>query len=59
VRKTTLGSDGRDLRAATTAEERLAMMWPLALDCWSLTGRPMPDYERRDAPVRRRPRGAP
>ena len=41
-----------DLSATTTAEERLAMMWPLAVEAWSLTGRPMPEYERKDTPVR-------
>ena len=36
----------------TTPKERLAMMWPLALEAWSLTRRPLPDYRREDAPVR-------
>ena len=59
VRKLRLGDEpGDDLSATTTAKERLAMMWPLAVEAWSLTGRPMPDYERQDAPVRRLPRGA-
>jgi len=30
------------------------MMWPLALEAWALTGRPLPDYVRGQAPVRRR-----
>ncbi len=34
------------------------MMWPLALEAWALTGNGMPDYERRDASVRRLYRGA-
>ena len=29
------------------------MMWPLALEAWSLTGKPLPDYARDKAPVRR------
>ena len=33
------------------------MMWPLAIEAWSLTGRPMPDYERRNTPVRWLPPG--
>jgi hypothetical protein len=41
-----------NLSAVTTAEERLAMMWPLALDSWASTGQPMPDYPRHRAPVR-------
>lgn len=40
-----------DLSATTTAEERLAMMWPLALDAWSTMERPVPDYPRHRAPV--------
>jgi len=48
-----LGADpGEDLSATTTAEERLAMMWPLALEAWALTGRPLPDYARSSMPVR-------
>jgi len=41
-----------DLSATTTAEERLGMMWPLALQAWGLTGRPLPDYPRNEAPIR-------
>lgn len=54
VRRYRLGEEPPDdLRAFTTAEERLAMMWPLALAAWSLTGEPIPDYDRRAAPIRR------
>ena len=42
-----------DLRGTTTAEERLAMMWPLALEAWSLTGVPIPVYDRASMPVRK------
>ena len=41
-----------DLRATTTAEERLAMMWELTLGAWSLTGKPLPDYTRANMPGR-------
>ena len=44
--------DRRDLSATTTAEERLAMMWPLALEAWRLAGRPIPDYTRAEIPAR-------
>ena len=55
VRKLRFGDEpGDDLSSVTTAEERLAMMWPLAVEAWSLTGRRIPDYRREDAPVRRR-----
>lgn len=59
VRKYLLGHEpGDDLSASTTPEERLAMMWPLALEAWALMGNGIPDYERRDAPVRRLYHGA-
>ena len=54
VRKYALGQEpGDDLRDTTTAEERLAMMWPLALEAWSLMGVPIPDSDRGSMPVRR------
>ena len=60
VRKFRLGDDpGDDLSRTTTAEERLAMMWPLAVEAWSLTGRPMPGYRREEAPVERLSRNPP
>ncbi len=53
VRRLRLGGEpGDDMRALTTAEQRLEMMWPLALGAWTLTGRPLPQYRREDAPVR-------
>lgn len=45
---------GPNLSASTTAEERLEMMWPLALEAWTLTGRPLPDNRRSTMPVERR-----
>lgn len=54
VRKHRLGEEpSDDLRDSTTAEERLQMMWQLAVDAWSLTGRPIPDYKRNETPVRK------
>ena len=43
---------GPDLRSTTTPEERLAMMWPLAREAWTLAGRAIPDYPRHGMPVR-------
>jgi hypothetical protein len=55
VRKYRLGHEpSDDLSRTTTAEERIAMMWPLTLEAWSLTGKPFPDYPRGAAPIRRR-----
>jgi hypothetical protein len=47
-----------DLSATSTPEERLAMMWPLAVEAFSLSGRTMPDYRRGEAPVTLRRLGA-
>jgi len=53
IRAFRLGQEpGEDLSATTTAAERLAMMWPLALDAWASSGRPVPDYPRSRAPIR-------
>ncbi len=54
VRRYRLGGEpSDDLGATTTPDERLAMMWPLALEAWSLARRPIPDYSRAQTPVRR------
>ena len=53
VRKLRLeDAPGPDLSATTTAEERLAMMWPLACEAWTLAGRTIPDYPRHRMPIR-------
>lgn len=41
---------GDDLSQVTTAQQRLEMMWPLAKEAWLLSGRPIPDYRREEAP---------
>lgn len=41
-----------NLADSTSASERLAMMWELARQAWSLTGRELPDYPREEAPGR-------
>lgn len=54
VNKHRLGEEpSDDLSDSTTAEERLRMMWQLAVDAWKLTGKPIPDYKRDEAPVRK------
>ena len=40
-----------DLRSMTTMEDRILMMWPLAVDAWAFAGREFPDYERGETPV--------
>ena len=53
-----LGDEPRDdISADTSIAERLAMMWPLALEAWTLSGQPLPSYQRRDMPIRVRPLG--
>lgn len=43
-----------DLTTTTTPDERLAMMEPLALEAFALSGRPLPTYKRAEAPVKLR-----
>jgi hypothetical protein len=51
IRSHPLAEEQRDdLSEQTTALERLAMMWPLALASWHLTGQPLPSYERSTIP---------
>lgn len=53
VRRFPLGAQpGDDLSATTTPAERVAMVWTLTLEAWSVAGRPLPDYRREDTPVR-------
>lgn len=49
---------GEDLSASTTVEERLSMMWPLAVTAWSLAGG-IPEYPRSEAPIRISRRSSP
>jgi hypothetical protein len=47
-----LNEDSDDISDVTTPAERIAMMWPLALEAWRLAGRPIPDYDRAHTPCR-------
>jgi hypothetical protein len=40
------------LSETTTLEERLSMMWPLAVEAWTLSGRALPVYDRSCLPGR-------
>lgn len=56
-----LGEEPRDdLVERTTPAERLAMVWPLTREAWSLADLPIPEYERGEVPVRvvKRPPGS-
>ncbi len=46
-------ADGDD----TTPEQRIGMMWELAVQAWTLAGLPIPDYDRAHTPVRMLRRG--
>ncbi|HXT50578.1 MAG TPA: hypothetical protein VN811_06020 [Thermoanaerobaculia bacterium] len=51
VRGYQLGSEpGDDLSSTTTPEQRLAMMWELALQAWQLAGHELPTYARHEIP---------
>jgi hypothetical protein len=53
-----LGSEPReDLSSTTTPQERIAMMWPLAVEAWTIAGWPIPEYARVDTPIAVRRRG--
>ena len=40
-----------DLSSTTTPQERLAMMWSLAMEVWSLSGKQLPSYSRKEIPI--------
>lgn len=51
VKRYRLGEEpGDDLSASTTPQERIAMMWPLAVEAWRAAGRSIPTYDRRNLP---------
>jgi hypothetical protein len=53
VRRFALGDEpSDDLSEVTTATERIAMMWALALEAWTVAGRALPTYDRRSMPAR-------
>jgi hypothetical protein len=51
VRRSLHDADDENLSDSTTVEERLAMMWPLAVTSWTLAGG-IPDYPRSQTPIR-------
>ena len=54
VRRTVIDDDGRaQLCAATSPEERIAMVEALSREAWEFAGKPLPTYDRRHAPIRR------
>ena len=55
VRRFTLGEEPvENLRATTTANERLEMLAELSAQAYALSGKPLPTYERAETPIRRR-----
>lgn len=48
----TLRDPERDVLVPGTPEERVAMVWPLTLSAWSLSGRPLPTDRRSEMPGR-------
>jgi hypothetical protein len=46
-----LDASDEDISDVTTPAERIAMMWPLALEAWRLAGRPIPTYDRAHTPA--------
>jgi hypothetical protein len=52
VRHYALGEEPADACADTTAGDRIAMMWPLALEAWKLAGLSIPEAPIGDLPSR-------
>lgn len=53
MRSFSLGAEpGDDLSDSTTVDQRLSMMWPLAVEAWTLSGRSLPVYNRTNVPGR-------
>ena len=51
VRRFALGGEPlRDPLDRSTVDERIATMWPLAKEAWSVAGKPIATYERRNMP---------
>jgi hypothetical protein len=51
LRRFDLGQEPlRDPLDQSTVDERLAMMWPLAKEAWSVAGKPIATYERGNMP---------
>jgi len=58
VRVYRLGDEpGDDLGATTTREGRVAMVWPLTVEAWSLAGLPLESIPRAKMPVQVRSLG--
>ncbi len=53
IRKLELGQEtSDDISAETTMQDRLAIMWPLAVRAWTFSGRELPRYSRAEIPGR-------
>lgn len=40
------------LEGSPSTAERLAIVWQLTVESWALAGRPLPEYGRKDMPIR-------
>jgi hypothetical protein len=53
IRKVALEDEGGDdPRDVSTVDERVALVWQLTREAWSLQGREMPSYRRAETPGR-------
>jgi hypothetical protein len=52
IRRTVLGAPEISLLGITTPAERIAMMWPLAVEAYRVAGRSIPAFEWSKAPSR-------
>lgn len=52
VTRHSLNEPPSDVVRTASPSERVAMVWALTVDAWTLSGRPIPDYPRSEAPGR-------
>jgi len=52
VVRVALAQEGSPDVTSLDPSARIAMVWPITLDAWAASGRPIPDYDRAHAPGR-------
>ena len=52
IRRITLTDESEPDLCYLDASARIAMLWPMTLDAWASSGRPLPTYERSQIPGR-------
>ena len=50
IRRIPLAQEGQAAAVPGTPSERVAMVWPLTLQAWAMSGEPLPSYSRAETP---------